>query len=385
MNNKTIYHSTKPIYQQVQNLLLSDLINKNNIGDKIPTEVQLCEQYNVSRITIRQALDNLVNQGYLERYKKRGTFIKNKVDASKTGLDRKPSSLINIIIPYTSAGANGVFNRIIYTIEKSAFEKGYQVIINNIDNDFDRFNRLIDSLVQTRSTAGIIFFPLFEFDENKGMNMNLLRKFKENNLPVVIIDNLPSAGEFSVDYPVLDFDYVIPDNLYGGYLATKHLIDTGHKKVAYIGGNLNHAGYMREQGFLKAVKEFGIMTYKMYRYSVRETLIPEQQTTDFINDILDKGITAIFAEHDGELLGIFKHLQDLGIKVPEQIAFIGYDDMDFCTTAQVPFSTIRQPVEQEVKLATEILINKIENKNGTVKQAVLPVELIIRESSVKRI
>jgi len=384
---KNHYSASTPIYQQVQNMIVSEVFNKLNPGDKIPNELELCKNYNVSRTTIRQALNYFIEKDYIRRFKGKGSFLNKKPEIILQKDISLPVPTINFIVPCIMN--TGTIANQIHAIEKITFEKGYQLVIHNVDNNPNKFEKYIQTIIKTNGNSGVIFIPLFEYENTRGENIKFMEKLKENNIPVVVIDRLllntdiqELPGSNFNDIPSADYDFVIPDNVYGGYLATKHLLELGHKKIAYIGEPVSHAGYSRLQGYVKALKEFGVDIDCNIICRLSE-LYKWDQTEEIIKGILHKDITAIFAEHDLIAREVLLDLQKMNIKVPDEISLIGYDDLDSAQYLSVPLTTIRQPVIKEVELATEILFDKIQNKNTNIKQIILPVELIVRKSTNK--
>jgi LacI family transcriptional regulator len=264
-------------------------------------------------------------------------------------------------------------------IEKIAFQKNFQLVVNNVDNEFAKLKEYFLTLINNKSISGTIFFPSFEVTETKGKNNELLNVFSKHDIPVVLVDNLTLGKDMPEQITVTDieYDYVIPDNFHGGYLAGRHLTQLGHKKIAFFGASINQAGFLRQQGYVKALNEYNIQVDKDFIVRVDNY----GQIELVLTSLLSKGVTAIFAEHDLIAFEIYNQLKKMNIAVPQDVSLVGYDDLKFAEYLAVPLTTVRQPVEQEIELATEILFNKIEHKTDKIKQVILPVELIIRKST----
>jgi DNA-binding LacI/PurR family transcriptional regulator len=374
--------SPLPVYYQIRNLLISEILTNLSVGDKFPSEEKLCSMYKVSRSTVRLALEHFIREGVIEKYKGKGTFVIKKIDVvPAAGLGQSQVPGINLILPW--ALLPGIASTIIHTSERQAFANDYQFVLFNSENNFDNVQKHIDKILQKKSVSGIILFTLYETGNTRGKNIELLEILKTNGVPLVIIDNLPLNGYTIDQFKTLGYDFVIPDNIQGGYLATKHLIELGHTNIAYIGTDTN-AGKLRLEGYNKALTEAGININGNLIYQCSDFYVMEKETRNLLPVLLDKGITSVFVEEDSLAYKVIDYLRELGKRVPEDVSVVGHDDLDISHSSVPQLTTVKQPVTQEIELATKILFNKIENKPAGITQEILPVELVIRNSTKNR-
>jgi LacI family transcriptional regulator len=176
----------------------------------------------------------------------------------------------------------------------------------------------------------------------------------------------------------LNVDYVISDHQYGGYLATKHLIELNHENIVFIGENDSYAGDLRYKGYKKALKEFKLPVHDV---CLQDKILDVNELKELTSKFKQDRITGVFAAHDLIARDLLTNMQKIGIKVPDDFSLVGHDNLSFAEYLSVPLTTVKQPVEQEIATAAEILFNKIEHKTTAVKQMILPVELIIRKST----
>jgi LacI family transcriptional regulator len=198
-----------------------------------------------------------------------------------------------------------------------------------------------------------------------------LLRLKEFGVPVVTTGHhLPETGLAMVDV----------DNVNGGYKATKYLIELGHTRIAMITGPSDWKSvYDRREGYLQALREALLTVYPelilegswLHQSGYEKTKVLLQRKNKF---------TAIFAHNDRIARGAIHALYEFGLKVPEDISVIGYDDIPEAEFSDPPLTTIRQPASEIGQAATQFLIQMIEDSTITPKQIMFDTTLIIRSS-----
>ncbi len=180
-------------------------------------------------------------------------------------------------------------------------------------------------------------------------------------------------------YPHERIHYVDVDNVNGARMAVEHLLRLGHERIATITGPLNMcAGQDRLEGYRQALASRGI--------PIDEKLIAEGDFTEqggrtAMQRLLPYRPTALFAASDVMAIGAIKVIRDAGMRVPEDIAVVGFDDIPLASMVEPPLTTVRQPIEQLGSMAVKLLIGLMENPEGnTVHRVVLPTELVVRAS-----
>ena len=191
-------------------------------------------------------------------------------------------------------------------------------------------------------------------------------------MPVVMIDrNLPNV----------QVDVVLTDHQLGGYLATKHLIELGHQRIACIAGPSSITpSAERITGYQKALEEADLPR--------DENLIIRgdyhaQSGMDVTNAILNRTPrpTAIFALNDLMALGALRAASEAGYSVPKDLAVIGYDDLELSRFTSPPLTTISQPKKEISTQAVNLLVQRMSGKSQSPSRVVLPPELIVRRST----
>jgi Transcriptional regulators len=191
----------------------------------------------------------------------------------------------------------------------------------------------------------------------------------EDGVPFIIVGR----------YPHERANYVDVDNVARARMAVEHLLRLGHERVATITGPLNMcSGQDRLEGYRQALAARGI--------PVDEDLIAEGDFTEqggqaAMRRLLPHRPTAVFAASDMMAVGAIKVLREAGLRVPEDVAVVGFDDIPLASMVEPPLTTVRQPIEQLGSMAVELLVSLMENPGEeTVHRVVLPTELVIRAS-----
>ncbi len=212
-----------------------------------------------------------------------------------------------------------------------------------------------------------------------------LRGIVESNVPVVVIGR---------DFYHEEVDFVSPDNLRGGFEATRHLIDLGHERIAFIGASLKGGlSLKRLQGYLKALEQHGIEIDERLITGRNENVseVPGYSTEEIGFEgmkrllTLPKPPTAVFARNDFTAIGAMSAIKEAGLRIPEDISIVGFDDISLAVRTSPPLTTVRQPMRLEGQIAAEMLLERIEEtENKSRRERILNCELIVRESTGSR-
>lgn len=349
-----------PKYQQLRDILKEE-INKGKLrpGDQISPEEKIAERHGVSLGTVRQAMAELVNESLIYKEQGRGTFVAKK--------KREKTFTIGLLL--TDIG-NPFFSQIARSIQEKAHLLKYSVIYYNTNDQFSREAQSIEMLIERR-VDGVILVPVLKNGEEK-----LIGRLKENSIPFVYLDrylNEPAS------------DYIIIDNLSGVRQGMEYLISLGHKRI----------GCISAQPFTKVLEE----RVKAYKNIVRESnLAVGDSLVQISNSSDDKGgydaankllsiknrPTAIFTTNDIIAIGAHEAAKNKGIRIPEELSLVGFDDIEASSYLEVPLTTISQPINKMGEMAVQVLVGKNEKKHSEkLQEIVLEPKLIIRRSCRK--
>jgi len=295
-----------------------------------------------------------------------------KLDYTARCLSMGKSNLIGVMFPITEKGDepsillrnNPFFSEFTSGIEYVARKQGYDILLTGIES-----GQKCKEWISKRNLDGIILL---------GINPeSFFNEMKDVKLPIVLTD---TYEEYSTK-----FHRVMVDDEMGGYIATKHLLDSGHRNIAIASGRIGEVGVnlRRYEGYKRALNEVGIDINKKF-------IIEENVSFDGGYRIgkriikLDSKITAVFAVADIVAFGIIKAFNKNGKSVPVDYSIVGFDDLKMCEYITPELTTIRQDIFKKGMVSAEAIIDDIEFGIVTSETVMLPVELINR-GSVKKI
>jgi len=276
-----------------------------------------------------------------------------------TSIENEEFHMIALFIPPEDSFVNAeYFYKLINGINRSAMAKGYnlllrqQILVPNV-----KLNNLpVDGF--------IVIAPI--------LNSPIVKELEIMELPATLINNRS-----------LYLNWVDLDNVSAGKIAVEHLIKLGHKRIVFIGGVKNNQNTQdRLKGYQLALEKNKIKFEEdLVFYGDYETTEAYVITKNLISE--NKDFSAIFCCNDLMAIGAIYALREKGIRVPEDISIVGFDDIGITESFDPPITTVRQPFSQIGELAVQILVDQIEGKLQEPKQVELQGELVIRKSSGK--
>ena len=357
------FQNPKPLYQQIADDIANQIGSKRlRAGDKLETQKELAQKYNVSLITIKKAIYDLVQRGLLFARVGKGTYVAKKpnfVDFSK-------HRTIGLVLRDLSSP---FFSKIVQGIEQVASENGYNVLLSSSSNMAEKEENQIRHFLDL-NVSGLIIASMAHIYKPS----SIIRKLHQEHFPYVMVSYIEDENTY----------FVGTDHEKGGFLAGKHLIKLGYRRIGYINGEEgNLAGERRKKGFLKALQEHNIPFDKHYEFKLR--LRGEWNDYKSGYEIGEHFISirnkpeAMFIYNDLSALGFERAVIDKGLKVPDDVAIVGYDDIKRGVVAAVPLTTIHQPTSEISKIAFETIVKQIEDKYVDLR-TILEPRLVIRES-----
>jgi LacI family transcriptional regulator len=274
----------------------------------------------------------------------------------------KETKTFGLIIPDIE---NIFFSKLTKSIEGYCRQSGYTLIIVNSNDEYEQDLYLID-LLRARGIDGLfITFSTSAYQHE----VELLAKLSELTIPYVLIDR------FFNDF---NCNKVYFDNTKGAYLATKYLIEQGHKRISCIVHSINsHNLSSRFDGYKEAMNEYELEIKEDYIIRGDYHINSGYGAGDVI---MRNNTTAVFVANDMMTLGLLKRLKEEGIKVPEDLSIVSYDNTlnDFIIDLQL--TSIEQNVSHLGKKACEVMLSVIQNKQSELANICLEPELIINNS-----
>jgi len=349
-----------PQYYQLQTWLIEQIeqgIFKPN--DKIPTEEEINKLTGLARATIRQAIQNLVNMGYLARKRRLGTFVLDRSQAMSK------QTIIGVIVPDIRLGYSPELAR---GAGDEAANNRHSIVLCNTDDLFVKADFHADRLIDN-GISGVIFVPTAASDEK---NSKIIDKFTRNNVAVVLADRL---------IPDLDIDFVTTDNLEGANTITRYLIEKGHQRIAIVLSTLFSTERERLTGYKNALLENNIQVDDSLIFTTN-TRFTEEHYKELARKMLSKKqkFTAIFAGHDRIAFTISTVAKSMDIKIPQDLSIVGYDDLPFTATHPLSLTTMRQPIYEIGQKCMQLILTRINKKQPPSSKLVLKSSLIERGS-----
>ncbi|PKG24824.1 GntR family transcriptional regulator [Niallia nealsonii] len=340
-------------------------------GEKIYSENELMKLLGVSRHTIRQAIGDLVHEGWLYREQGAGTFCSNQIielpGSSSAFPTIKNNGNIGVITTYIS---DYIFPSIIKGIESYLTTKGYSLTFACTDNDMDKEKQCLQTMLSS-NINGLIVEPTQSSNYNP--NINYYLELEQNQIPYLMINQF---------YSQLTPPHIVVNDEHGGYIATEHLIKLGHKKIIGLFKTDDLQGVNRMKGFIRAYKEFNLPFFPemVITYSTDEQNSTPLKQLESILSSRQKP-TAIVCYNDQLAIEVINVLKYHSLSIPEDISIVGYDDSFLAQATDIKLTTVAHPKTEMGIDAAKWIIDAIEKRGNPSSSIVYQPELVIRNSS----
>ena len=375
----TIEDSPVPKYVQLRDQLIAAVESgRLSPGDQLPTEDALVRDLGVSRNTVRQAIGELLQRGWVIRERGRGTFV-SQTSRSSQGLGENGSKAIGVLVR-DIASPDDVYPEIIRGIQDVCSKQDFHVVLGNTDARLDKMAEGMQRFLKL-GVAGTIISPAIqqlaittsELRASTRQSLQLYHRVQEAGISMVLINRR---------VPGLDVSCVMSDNELGGYLATKHLLDQGHTQIAAVFPPVYSTVKAREKGYRRALSERGMRVEEgMVQFACLDD--PEPVKT-MVDAVLAQAVppTAIFAFTDDYAAKIFERFQELEIRVPDDIALVGYNDCRIALSLPVPLTSVAYPKYEIGQRAAQLCLQGARSFASS-ECVILAPELVVRGSTVK--
>lgn len=351
-----------PKYEVVKKAILDKIKNKElNVGDKLPSESELRETFDVSRHTIRTALSQLEYEGTIAKEQGLGSFV--------TGTQKKSFKTVGVITTYLS---EYIFPTIIRGIESEMSSLGYSIILASTNNDISIEAQALE-MMMSRKVDGIIVEPTKSSTYNENLGQYL--RIKELGIPLLMINT---------HYEELETPYIGLNDVELGYTAAKHLIENNHVAIGGIFKSDDRQGKDRLKGFIKAFSENAIEFNKdlviMYDTENYQEMI-EKQLPKLLKRL---EFTGLVCYNDNVAIDVLNQAWTLGYKVPEDFSIVSHDNSILSTMTETKISSINHPKTKLGKDAAKAMVEMIESGNHDIESIIYPT-VLVEKSSVKKL
>jgi LacI family transcriptional regulator len=327
----------------------------------------VAKQAGVSRSTVSRVVNN---EGYVSaKTRARVLEVIERLNFSPNhaarALVKQRSNVVGVVMPGTANvffGDNSYFPMLLQGIAEAADQRDYSMMLSlgHPNENREAFSRRI---MRNRIADGMIIASISADDP--------------------LIDQLVQSVPYfvMVERPLYHEDiisYVTADNVRGGQIATEHLLGLGYQRIAHITGHLNIAdGQDRLIGYRRALERAGIAFNPDLIHVGRFSY---EGGYHGMRALLEQRPDAVFVSSDTAALGAMRAIQEAGLRIPDDIGVVGFDDLDVAPRAAPALTTIRQPVQKKGETALALLLDLLNGAIQPPHQIVLPVQLVIRES-----
>jgi LacI family transcriptional regulator len=285
---------------------------------------------------------------------------------SARGLASRASGNLGFILTKDHfSQAEPFYTKIFLGTEFEARDHHFYILLTTVGNEF-RMDRTVPRFLLERNVDGVIIAG--KVDEK------LVGYIKKLGIPVVLVDYTLKRTRCSS---------VLIDNRLGAREAVLHLIRAGHRDIGFVGGDIEHPSIKeRYETYKETMLDQGLTP------NAKSVVVDEEDTRmhngyDGFGKLFNRGArpTAIFAANDAMAVGCMRYAKGVGLKIPEDLAVVGFDDIEMSSNVEPPLSTIRVFKEELGKVAVQTLVNMVKSKSDNVLTVHVPVELVVRSSS----
>ncbi|WP_346243228.1 LacI family DNA-binding transcriptional regulator [Shouchella clausii] len=326
------------------------------------TMKDIAREANVSAATVSHVINNTKHISEVTRNKvleviKRHHYVPN---SAAKNLRQQSSKTAGLVV---SSFPDSFVTEMIFAIEERAKEMGYNLLLVNTNEDREYEEKTIN-LLHSKQVDGIILSPT-------SGDIQYLQNYTEDNFPIVMLNRYEST--------IKNIPRVTGDNFQLGYDATMHLLQHGHQKIGFIYSYPNVSTTDdRLRGYQEALKQYNIPYQEEFFV---QGYAKVKGGSDAVQNLLtkDNQISAFFVQNDLMTIGAISKIKELKLRIPEDIALIGFGDFSSSHIIDPPITTILLPPETIGKTAFDMLLNKINNPNY-MKHIELPPSMVVRKS-----
>ncbi len=353
-------NNQQPLYLQIRNDIADKIDNGSiRIGDKLMSENEMIEFYGVGRVTIRAALAALVAEGCLKKEHGLGTFcIAKPKMLQRPNIDVLLDCNDTYLIPSILQGINSIFEA-----------NNCNLLLHDTCCSCETMEMLLRKIVE-RGTNGVIiqYCPNAEKSENIVKCLNILNTF---DVPVVVM-----CGELTKECSTLAID-----DEYGGRMGCEYLIDCGHVSLLGVYPKGDFGAEERLAGAKKVLRKHpGVRFSLLYEDIVSR----EEFAANLLGEIGKNGVTALLCYNDFYAARCMHVLQEAGLRVPEDVSVIGFDDNELSLTVMPQLTTLSHPKDHMGIDAAATILMQIKEKRKLAVSTVYRPEVVIRQTVLNK-
>ena len=360
------------LYRQLAQRLRLD-VDQGRYAGRLPPEPTLARELDVSRGTLRQALGLLVRQGVLHTIPGRGTFVGGTPGAN----DAQQGGAVGLVLPSIVRSRAQL---LVSGVEETLRQAGYAFLLGT--SGFDRALEVEQiERILAQGASGLIVYIV-----DGPMDLPLLRRLVADGFPVVLVDR------FVPDLPV---DSVTVDNLGGAFIAVQHLVSQGYRRIGYIGTQNvrtssiveRMAGYRWAMDVHDLPVSDALMCVNLHRPQGRRASDSERALGQHNQEVLRRYLggahrpDAVFVCNDYVAFQVVDTAIALGLRVPDDLAIVGFDNVPTEDYSGTPLTTVDQPRHAIGATAARLLVDRLAGRRKDPARVVVSTRVIVRESS----
>jgi len=344
------------------------------VGTFLPAERQLAEELGVSRPTLRKALTPMVESGILINHPGIGTRVVGSERSARPAAEpaRSEWRILALLLPDFN---NRFFVEVTEAVEYASLQRGYQLLLCNSRHQANLEETHLRQLAERRVDGVII-----GHDPNLGPP-ETIELLERSGIPFIFLFSSPSPTRY---------DSILLDEHAGVQQVVRYLVSLGHREIAFCRPIPGDAPHPRETAFRRLMREHLVEIRENFFLNSERLEGPEGQQS--VERLLSgrPSPSAIFAGNDRMALILLKHLAALGVRIPEDLSVVGFDNLSFTEHLTTPLTTVDQPKTELGRRAVELLIERIsfpvansDRPHRPVREVLHP-HLVIRESCAAR-
>jgi len=352
-------------YRQIEEWVTTQIRQGSlRVGDKLPSESELCARFGVSRQTVRIAMSNLAAVGWTETRKGVGTFCAMR--------DRRLTRDIALVCYFTGSY---IFPRISRGCDQIAHRNGFHLLLNQSEYDLAKERDIIAKL-RRRGVDGIIIEPVY--DGEGASNADLLEEMDREGTPVVLLDNCFRDRPFS---------RVCMDDLAAGRLVAAHLVEKGHRRIGILYDRSYFPKRLRREG---AAAEFAARGAEQrpewtVGYDGPAPAGRALAAMDAFFRSPDERPTAFICTSDEEAMELYKAAERHGLRIPGDLSVASFDNAQFAELPGIDLTSVDHPGQHMGELATQLLIDRILNPAVSSRTVSMIAPRLVERGSVKNV
>lgn len=362
-----------PLHAKLSEALLAQIVDGAvQPGELMPSERQLKSLLDLSRPTIRQAVNALIQEGLVQRVAGKGTFV---IEPEKT---KAPTGLIALVV--SRPNFHFFYPQLAAAFDERVRAANYGMVMSMHGDRADLLGEVVEGLLLTQHIVGLAITP-----PRFGDMRRVVRRLRGTGVPFVFIGR--RDGETSTDS-------VAPDNQQIGYQATRYLVDLGHRRIVHMGFSDYSTGRSRLEGYQLAMAEADLPPrFVEIREHISTTssgiddenpsariAAPARQAAVSLLQASNRP-TAVFGFNDIVAMGVYKAAREAGLAIPADLSLVSVDNLPTVTHFEVPLTTFALPGAEIGRQGANLLLRRIAGEEMGPQQYLLPAPLIRRASA----